>query len=92
MAVTKTFAYEFQPLFPIRPFGIIHHHNRQGLGLAGLHQRERLKPFIVCSEPSGKQRDSVRLPDKDKLAGKKVFQVDEFLVFPDKGIGLLLMR
>src|SRR3712207_7991443 len=45
---------------PVAAARLVHHHDREDVRLAGLHERERLEPLVVRAEPAGEQDDRDR--------------------------------
>ena len=68
--------------------GVVHDDERDGYGLARLHERERLEHPVHRSEAAGEEGDRVRFLEEHELAREEVAERDELLVPGDDGVGV----
>ena len=77
------------PLIPIIAVGVLEADNRLRRTLPRLGQCQNFKSFIVRAEPTWKQRNGFGLLHKHEFSSEEVFQVNEFRVIGDDGVGTL---
>lgn len=77
------------PLFPVVAAGAVDEDDGHGDGFAGLDEGEDFEAFVHGSEAAGEEGDGVAGADEDEFSGEEVFEVDEFFVVGDEGVGFL---
>ena len=75
------------PVLPVGAAGDVEQHDRRGLGLARLQQREQLERLVEGAEAAGQEHERVGLLHERQLAGEEVAEVDELRVVGEELAG-----
>ncbi len=77
------------PLFPVVAAGAVDEDDGHGDGFSGLDEGENFKALVHGAETAGEKGDGVAGADEDEFSGEEVFEVDEFFIVGDEGVGFL---
>src|SRR5512143_2317309 len=84
------FLEEPYPCCPVRTPRLVHEHERQGIALSRLDERQRFHGLVERAEAAGEERHGISFLEKGHLAVEEVFVRDEARVALEHGVWLLL--